>query len=667
MLRKLLPIAGANMKNPPRRHVAGMLLLVLASSIAAPVVAQTAPPAFAAIFNDHAVLQRGEPLTVWGTASAGQRVRVSLGGQTAEAVAAANGRWRLTMAAMTAGGPHTLSVSGEGGATTLKDIMIGDVYLCGGQSNMAFPARLSTGAWPDFPANADLRFVNVQLVSEAAVQDDLKRPLAWEVVSPKTVGEASAVCYYMARTLQQRQKVPVGFINSSWGGTTIQGWIGASSLKTLPAYAKRLDALADMASNPAKAMAGEARRHQQWWEEHDPQARAQRKWSTPDFDDSTWPSLTPKGSWKEAGIPALADFDGAVWFRTTVTLDEAQARAANLVQLGPIDSYDSTWVNGVRVGGGSTAWVWRNYAVPAGVFKPGRNVIAIHVLSGGAGGGLTGQPENRGVKTGDGQFIALSVPWKYQAGTRLKGLSIPPAPWDIPTSLSTLHNAMIAPLAGYKFKLAAWYQGESNTGEPKEYETLLPLLIADWRKTFGQPQLPFLVAQLSAFGPAPAKPVDSNWARLREAQAKTVRNDPHAGLAVTIDVGDRTDIHPPQKALVGERLALAARALAYGEAIAPGGPEAVGVTRSGEDLLVKFKHAGAGLRTYSAGHAIGFEACAGAECRYVLAVAQGDTVTLKGANVPGTTHVRYAWADAPSVNLYSAEDLPAAPFELEIK
>ena len=652
------------MKNPPRSRVAGLFVFLLASSVNIPAMAQTTPPEFAAIFGDHAVLQRGEPLTVWGTAGPGQRVTVGLGGQTAEAIAAADGKWRLNMPAMPAGGPHTLSVSGDGGATTLKDIMIGDIYLCGGQSNMAFPARLSTGAWPDFPANANLRFVNVQLVSDAAVQDDLKRPLVWEVVSPKTVGEASAVCYYMARSLQQRQKVPVGFINSSWGGTTIQGWIGASSLKTLPAYTERLGALADKASNPVKAMADEARRHQQWWEEHDPQAKAQRKWSLPDFDDSAWPSLTPAGSWKEAGIAALADFDGAAWLRTTVTLDEAQARTANMVQLGPIDTYDSTWVNGVLVGGGSTAWVWRDYPVPAGVFKPGRNVIAVRVLG---GGGLTGQPEHRGVKTGDGKFIALSAPWKYQAGTRLKGLSIPPAPWDIPTSLSTLHNAMIAPLAGYKFKLAAFYQGESNAGEPKEYETLLPLMIADWRKTFSQPRLPFLVVQLSSFGPAPIKPVDSGWARLRDAQAKTVRDDPHAGLAVTIDVGDRTDIHPPQKAVIGERLALAARALAYGEAIAPGGPEAAGVTRAGEDLLVKFKNAGGGLRTYSAGQAIGFEACTGAACRYVPAVAQGDTVTLKGANVPGTTHVRYAWADAPYVNLYSAEDLPAAPFELDVK
>lgn len=640
-----------------------MVVFLLASVQAA----QAAAPAFAGIFGDHAVLQRGEPLTVWGTATPGQGVTVSLGGKTAQADTDGNGRWRATLPAMTAGGPHTLSVTGAGGSAALKDIMIGDVYLCAGQSNMAFPARLSTGAWPDFPANADLRFINVTLSSEAGAQDELKQPVEWKVVSSKTAGEASAVCYYMARALQQRQKVPVGFIGSSWGGTTIQGWISPASLKTLPDYAKGIAALADMAVDRTKAMAGEARRHERWWDAHDPQAKAQRAWSQPGFDDTAWPALTPKGSWKDAGIAAFADFDGAAWFRTTVTLSEAQAKAANAIQLGPIDTYDSTWVNGVRVGGGSTAWVWRDYPVPAGVFKPGRNVIAIRVLSGGGGGGLTGSPENRGIKTSDGQFLALSAPWKYQVGMRSKGLSIPPAPWDIPTSLSTLHNAMIAPLAGYKFKLAAWYQGESNTGAPKEYETLLPLLIADWRKTFGQPELPFLVVQLSAFGSIATKPGQSNWAQLREAQAKTVRNDRRAGLAVTIDVGDRTDVHPPQKAVIGERLALAARALAYGEAIAPGGPEAAGVTRAGEDLMVRFKQAGGGLRTYSAGHAIGFEACAGAACQYVLAVAQGDTVTLKGANVPGTTHVRYAWADSPFVNLFSTEDLPAAPFEMEIR
>ena len=611
-------------------------------------------------------MQRGEPLTIWGTATAAQRVLVELGGKTAEATADEDGKWRLTFPAMDAGGPYTLSVKAGNSETTLKDIKIGDVYLCGGQSNMAFPARLSTGAWDEFSANPDLRFTNIQNASAFTRQDDLKRQVEWKVISPKTAGEASAVCYYMARALQQANKVPVGFIGSNWGGTWIQAWIGASSLKTLPAYAPGIESLAKLSSNPAKAIADETQRHEQWWDEHFPRTKPQRAWSTSGFDDTAWPSLTPKGSWKDAGIAEFADFDGEAWFRTTVMLNDKQAQVANELQLGLIDTFDSTWVNGVLVGGGSTAWTWRNYSVPAGVFRPGKNVIVVRVYSGGKGGGLVGLPKHRRIKTSDGQFIALPATWKYKLGVRSQGLSIPSVPWDVPNGLSTLYNGMIAPLAGYKFKLAAWYQGEANTGASKEYETLLPLLIADWRKTFAQPELPFLVVQLSSYGSAATKPGRSTWAELREAQAKTVQNDPHAGLVVTIDVGDRADIHPPQKAVVGERLARAARAIAYGEAITPGGPEATSVMRSGEDLVIKFKNSAGGLRTYGAAQAIGFESCAGAVCRYALAVAQGDTVTLKGANQPGATHVRYAWADVPYVNLYSTEDLPAAPFEMAI-
>jgi hypothetical protein len=657
-------IALATMNTHFRRS-AGLAAVLLAASLAAK--AQPAAPAFASIFSDHAVLQRGEPLTVWGTASASQRVLVTLGGKQAEATAGANGTWRATLPAMEAGGPYTLAVSTNGGGAVLKDVMVGDVYLCGGQSNMEFPARLSTGAWSDLPANPMLRFVNIQKTSEAAVQGELKRPVEWKVVSPKTVGEASAVCYYMARTLQQKQKIAVGFIGSTWGGTTIQGWISPPSLKSLPAYVKGVEAVMDLGSNPAKAMADEAQRIEQWWDAHDPQAKAQRAWSAPGFDDAAWPSMIPRGSWKEAGIAGFADFDGVAWFRTTVTLSDKQAQTANAIQLGPIDTYDNTWVNGVRVGGYSTGWMWRHYSVPAGVFKPGRNVIAVRVLSGGGGGGLTGLPEQRGIHTSDGQVIAFAEPWKYKLGMRAKGLSVPASPWDVPTSLSTLHNGMIAPLAGYKFKLAAWYQGESNTGAAKEYETLLPLLMADWRKTFGQPALPFLVVQLTSFGSVATQPGKANWAELREAEAKAVRNDRQAGLAVTIDVGDRFDIHPSQKQVIGERLARAARAIAYGESIAPGGPEASSVLRAGDNLVVKFSNTAGGLRTYSANVAIGFEVCTGAACKYAVAVAQGDSVVLMGANVPGTTHVRYAWADAPYVNLYNTDDLPAAPFEMEIK
>lgn len=624
---------------------------------------------FARVFTDHAVLQRGQPITVWGTAGAGSALTLTLNGRSVSGKAGKDGTWRLQLPQLPAGGPYTLSVASNGASASLQDIMVGDVYLCSGQSNMEFAVRASTNAWATTNAsnNPRLRFLNVEKASALTPQAELKQPAAWKVAGPDTIGDASAVCYYMARSLQGRYDVPVGFINASWGGTTIQGWIGAASLRSMPAYTAGTDLVRELAEQPARAMGREDSRVEAWWDAHDPAAARERAFKAPGFDDSTWPQLTPAGSWKDSGIAALKDFDGVAWFRTTVDLTEAQASSANALQLGPVETYDTAWVNGVRVGGGSTGWAWRDYPVPPGVFKAGRNVIALRVLNGGSAGGLTGQPSTRGVRTADGQFVTLGAAWKYRLGTPLKGQSVTPSPWDVPTSLTTLYNGMIAPLVGYKFKLAAWYQGESNAGAPAEYRTLLPLLMRDWRRNFGQPDLPFLVVQLPGYGAVAKAPGRSGWAELRETQALAVKEDAHAGLAVTLDVGDRSDIHPTQKTVVGERLARAARVVAYGDAGAPGGPEALSATRSGKDIVIAFKNTGGGLATYSSDRAIGFEACAGDVCRYADASASGDRVVLKGANAAGVTQVRYAWADAPFINLFGGEDLPAAPFRMDVK
>jgi sialate O-acetylesterase len=287
---------------------------------------------------------------------------------------------------------------------------------------------------------------------------------------------------------------------------------------------------------------------------------------------------------------------------------------------------------------------------------------------------MSGDPVMRSVGLADGQAVPLPAVWKVQRGSTVKGLAVPPTPWDTLTSLTTLYNGMIAPLVGYKFKLVAWYQGEANAGEdvsnpggPKEYRTLLPMLMRDWRQRFGQPTLPFVVVQLTSFASTAKTPGYSAWAELRAAQADAVAHDAHAGLAVTLDVGDRFDIHPTQKTLVGERLARAARAVAYGEKTAPGSPTAVSAKRVGGDIVITYKDTGGGLVTYSSDRAIGFEACAGTTCRFADARVNGDTVVLPGAGQAGVTRVRYAWADAPFVNLFGGDDLPAAPFELDVR
>lgn len=654
--------------------IAAPLLLLAFGCTSLP--AQAAELSLARLFSDHAVLQRDQPIAVWGTARAGREVTVSLGGRVAHGSADAQGKWKIQLPPQSAGGPYALTVGSDGQTISRADILVGDVYLCAGQSNMEFAVRASTNAMgATYGAHNDqLRYLNIQKNSAATPQEDLKAPAQWTPLTPETVGDASAVCYYMARSLQTRYKIPVGFINASWGGTMIQSWIGAESLHRLGDYSEGVDAVVQYGADPAAGMRAEDARNEAWWRAHDPAAAAQRAWIASGFDDSAWPAVTPAGSWKDSGVAGFKDFDGVAWYRNAVTLTESQAQAANALQLGPVDTYDTTWVNGIRVGGASLSWAWRNYAVPPGVFRPGRNVVAMRVLSGGHGGGLSGQPANRNVITADGQAIPLPAAWKVQRGSGLKGLSVRPAPWDVPTSLTTLYNGMIAPLVGYKFKLAAWYQGEANAGEdaanpggPQEYRALLPLLMQDWRQRFGQPTLPFAVVQLPAFGRPARAPGYSAWAELREAQAQAVAQDAHAGLVVTLDVGDRFDIHPSQKTVVGERLARVARSVAYGESTASGSPVPVSARRDGHDIVIAFRGTGGGLATYSSNRANGFEVCTGEACRYADARVAGDTVVLSGASVPAATRVRYAWADAPFVNLFGGDDLPAAPFELDVQ
>jgi len=643
----------------------GTMLLAGTAHAAEPA----AGPRFARIFTDHAVLQRDRPVALWGWAAPRQQVTVALGDHTLKVRTDRGGRWQARFPAMPAGGPYQASIVTAAGKAQLDDLLIGDVYLCSGQSNMEFQLRYATGALSGFgaAANAQLRFVTIDKTSAPAPLADLKTPVAWKVAAPDSVGDASAVCYFMAKSLQESQKVPVGFIASSWGGTTIQSWISPAALRTVKAFAPGVAAVDLYATDPKAAIAREDARIEAWWDAYDPNAAAQRAWRAPDFDDTAWPKMSPVTAWKRSGVPALAAFDGVMWLRGTVTLTEAQVRDAERLQLGPVDKYDSSWINGVRVGSGATDWMWRDYPVLPGTLKAGRNSIVLRVLG---SGGLTGPADSRGIRLASGTVVPLDPEWRYQTGMKvqdLKSVTIAPSPWEVPTSLTTLYNGMIAPLAGYGLKLAAWYQGESNVGSETEYRTLLPLLMRNWRSDFDAPQLPFLIAQLSTIGTPSAQTGQSSWAAFRAMQGEAAQADPHAALAVTIDVGDRHDIHPTQKLIVGERLARAARVIAYGETgTAPGGPEAMAVTRSGADLKIRFRHVGTGLKAYSAAQAIGFESCIGEQCSFATAIPDGDSVTLVAANRPGVTQVRYAWSDAPYVNLYSSDDLPAVPFALPV-
>ncbi|PZO74671.1 MAG: glycoside hydrolase family 2 [Sphingomonas hengshuiensis] len=634
---------------------------------AAPVAAQTAAPSFAHIFADHGVLQRDRPIAVWGTAAAGETVTVRLGERSATAVTRADGTWRAMLPAMKAGGPYTLEVAGRAAtAQRLSDIMVGDVFLCGGQSNMEFQVRHATGLEVIAAANdADLRFVTIPDTSRAVPAADLPARAAWRQVSPETVGDASAVCYFMARSLRTTEKVPIGFIASEWGGTRIESWMSASALGKLPGFGPGLTAVATYGRDPAAAIAADGVRRERMWERVDPAAVAERPFRAAAFDDRRW-SIVPADD-GQLSAADRAGIAGTVWLRTTVDLTPEQAAAGRHIQLGPIGRFDETYVNGRYVGGGSIDWAWRNYDLPASVLQAGRNVVAIRAVKANGRMAFT-NVSNRAIGLADGAVVPLSGPWRYRIGTPVKDdVRVAPAPWEVPNSLTTLYNGMIAPLSGYGVKLAAWYQGESNAGEAGTYRALLRALMADWRSTFAAPDLPFLVVQLTAFGKAQTVPTDSGWAALRQAQAGAVAADSHAGLAVTIDVGDRFDIHPAQKKVVGERLARLARVVAYGRGGPRTGPEASEAVRQGGDVVVRFRNVTGGLQRYGGAGAIGFERCAGTTCSFVDGVVQGDTIILPGANRPDVTAIRYAWSDAPFVNLFDGADLPAAPFNLPLR
>ena len=643
-----------------------------------PVLAQSAAPPYVApplsllypVFQDHAVLQRGKPIIVWGDAAPRSHVRVKLGKETARATADAKGAWKATLHALPAGGPYEMSaVSDAGQSQTVKDILIGDVFLCSGQSNMELPVRIASNYDADLngAANPMIRLMQVHRFPAASPQSHFGADVTWAVTSPATVREFSAVCYYYGRELQPHLGIPVGLINDSWGGTVIEAWIGKEKIRALGGYEKELAAMARYAADKEGALRQWREVTNGWWKAHDPGSMATPAWSDPAYDDSAWDRIVPAGDWEGWGVKELTDFDGTVWFRIPVTLTAAQAKGDAVLSLGPVDDVDTTYVNGQSIGAMEGWDTPRNYTLPVGTLHAGVNLIAVGVLDLGAGGGMWGPADAKKLTLADGTVIPLTQ-WRFKVSAPLSQTgSIPHAPWLPETGLSMLYNGMIAPLGPMPVKAILWYQGEANDSEPRNYARLLTGLVEDWRSRFGP--VPFLVVQLPDFGPISTKPENSNWAQLREAQRQVTDTLPNMGLAVTIDIGQRDNIHPTDKQAVGARLALLARQVVYGEAIDGSAPAPASVTRDKDRVIVRFTHVGTGLGAYESNHALGFQLCdAAGHCRFAdAALTSGDTVSVDAAPMPDATLLRFCWSDSPICNLYDSKGLPAAPFQQAIK
>ena len=645
-------------------------LSLLAGRTLAQPVAPAAPALLAPVFGDHAVLQRGAPIPVWGSAQPGEAVTVAFAGTEAQAKADALGHWRLRLNAQAAGGPYDLTVRSQGGqAQVLHDVLVGDVWLCSGQSNMEFTLRHATNADGEISASANdqIRLLHAPHMGAPTPRDAFGAPTAWAAARPGTVDNFSAACYLMGRELQADQHVPMGLIDASWGGSDIRAWISPEALRRFGGYDDALRIVAQHTADPTAAEAGWQKVMAAWAKDHDPGARSAPPWSAPDLDDSAWATTPADGYWESWGVPALARFDGVVWYRTTITLTADQAKGEAMIALGPADDIDTTFINGTFIGGQESWNAPRTYAAPAGVLHAGVNSIAVRVVDTGGGGGLWGHPKDRFLRAADGSQVPIDGLWRYRIAATIDQTGpVPHAPWMDATGVVTLYNGLISPFAGYGLKGIAWYQGEANVSDPEGYRRLLPALIQDWRDRFGK-ELPFLVVQLANFGSAASQPGPSAWAALREAQRLTVEHDPKTGMAVTIDIGQRYDIHPTDKLDVAHRLARLARRLAYGESLVASGPQPIGAVRTGDQVTISFADVGAGLAVYGAARPIGFEACdKTGRCGFVDATASKDKVVLE-VGTGEVAKIRYAWADSPIVNLYNSEDLPATPFEIGVR
>lgn len=630
--------------------------------------ASGAAPLLHELFQDHVVLQRDAAINVWGQAQPRDTLTVSLAGSNAQARADDSGRWQVELPSMPAGGPHQLDVRASSGATqSVADVMIGDVWLCSGQSNMVLQVQRALDSWSEIrnSSNDSIRFITVPQASNAVPQYGFGGAVKWAKASPATVPDFSAVCLYLARELQQKDPVAMGLIASAWGGSKIQSWMSASALRATGFYDRHLDVLALSSSDPAAAGAQWGAIWEAWWRERTNDRRGTEPWSAKPA--GAW-NVAPieRGPWEQWGIPELASYNGPLWYRTTVNVSKQQAAQSATLSLGRVDETDQTWING-RAAGATGPGPDRTYLLPAKSLRAGENTIVVSVLDTYAFGGLSGPASGRFIRFADGTLLPLNGEWRYQLPPSNIGAPLR-APWEAVAGLSVINNAMVAPLSKFGLRGIAWYQGESNTNEADRYQTLLAGLMADWRSQFGA-DLPFLVVQLANYGQPPTAPVESGWAELREAQRLAVKSDARAGLAVTIDIGDRYDIHPANKQEVSRRLARAARHIIYNDPSPPSGPIPVSARRAGGAVAVEFTDVTGKLITYSAADPIGFELCGSTpnSCEFATARIQGNRVLLNGGNAASATRVRFCWADSPVCTLFDEARLPAGPFQIEVE
>ena len=610
------------------------------------------------IFNDGMVLQRNKPIPVWGWADANEKIEIRFNKQVIKTKADKKGKWLVNLNSEKAGGPYKIIVKGKN-TITLNDVLVGEVWLCSGQSNMEFTV--------DQVLNADeeMNDSDFPMIRQFLVEKDLSsqpkshlKVAKWDVCNKTTVGKFTAVGYFFAKKLHAELKIPIGIIHSSWGGTNVETWTSREAFENSDEFKNMISEIPDIdIDSLLKSRIQSLKYKVENLQNSKITTKEEALYKETSYNDSNWPEINTPELWESQGLEGL---DGVVWMRKSIVISKEDAQNNAVLELAKIDDQDITYINGVEVGTTNAYNADRIYKIPSDVLKEGHNIIAIKITDYTGGGGIYGDAKNLKL-TLKNTTISLSGQWKFKVVDIKSEIS----PNSYP---SMLYNAMINPLVPYAIQGVLWYQGEANVNRAEQYAKAFPLMIEDWRNQWNQGNFPFYFAQLSSydeFGGNANK--GSKWAELREAQTQTLQL-PNTGMCVTIDIGNAKDIHPKNKQDVGLRLAAIALHNDYNKDIVFKGPTYESMQVKDQEIIISFKNIGSGLLVRDKyGYLKGFE-IAGADNKfyYAKAYVKDNKVIVFNDVVLNPKAVRYGWADdAGDSNLYNKENFPAVPFRTD--
>jgi sialate O-acetylesterase len=613
------------------------------------------------IFSDSMIMQRDKRNKIWGWADVGEKITVQFANKNYATIANNHGDWLLFIDPQPVGAPLNLLVSGKN-ALKINHILMGDVWVCSGQSNMEYKFNWLNGFYKKemlTMQDDNIRAVEFNNQYSLTPLKDAKVERAWRSVTPQSVGEFSAVAYFFAKNLYDKYKIPIGLIQTEWGGTISEAWTSYEGLSQFPLMQAKLD---NLKMNETKAKP-EGDPMQIWLKSLASKDAISKDWTNENFNASDWKNMNLPDLWEHQDAKLL---DGLVVFRKEINISETDA-GKDLTLNFKVDDIDTTYFNGIKVGFTEGYNTLREYKIEGKFVKKGRNTIVIKALDTGGGGGIWGDSATDLKFKINGNTQSLAGAWKYKMSVDLRDLPDYPNGGGIyPNQPTVLYNAMIAPIINYGIKGAIWYQGESNAGRAYEYQTLFPKLIQDWRDRWGQGDFPFLFVQLTAYLPSKNQPSESEWAELREAQTMTL-SMPQTGMACIIDIGDAKDIHPKNKHDVGKRLALNAMKLAYDDKeISHSGPIYKSMTLENDKIRLHFDHTANGLM--QKGEELKAFQIAGPDKQWTWAKAkiEGNSIVVWQDGIKIPTAVRYAWANNPEgCNLFNSEGLPASPFRTD--